>query len=175
MLTRRPRRLLAVAVLAAPTLALAAPALAQDPLVHARGHLTDLQPAATTPTDGARGSVSAWQTSTGTTVVLRLRGLDRDAAGASYGAHVHVGHCMAGEPLAAGPHYNSTGQPPVTVSDQTEVWLDFTITPGGTAYAKADVPFTIAPHAAHSVVVHAMTTAPDGTAGGRIACLPVHF
>lgn len=175
MLVRRSLRMLAAVVLAAPALAVAAPALAHEPLVHDRDHLTDLQPTSTTPTDGAQGSVSAWQTSRGTTVVLRLRGLDRAAAGESYGAHVHVGHCVAGEPLEAGPHYNSTGQPPVTVSDQTEVWLDFTITPGGTALAIAKVPFTIDPHGAHSVVVHAMTTGPDGGAGPRIACLPVHF
>ncbi|WNB86478.1 superoxide dismutase family protein [Cellulomonas sp. ATA003] len=167
--------MLAVAVLAAPALAVTAPAVAHDPLVHDRGQLTDLQPTMTTPTDGAHGSVSAWRTSRGTTVVLRLRGLDRDSAGQAYGAHVHVGHCVAGDPMEAGPHYNSTGQPPVTVSDQTEVWLDFSITPGGTALAIADVPFTIAHGAAHSVVVHAMTTAPDGGAGARIACLPVHF
>ncbi|WP_146902950.1 superoxide dismutase family protein [Cellulomonas aerilata] len=173
MHVRRPLRALAALALAAPTLALTAPAVA-DPLVHHHGPLTDLQPAASV-TDGARGSVSAWETSDGTTVVLRLRGLPRSAAGQEYGAHVHVGHCVPGNGALAGPHYNSTGQPPTAVSDQTEVWLDFTVGRGGTAYARADVPFTIPSGGAHSVVVHALPTSPDGSAGGRIACLPVHF
>jgi Cu/Zn superoxide dismutase len=176
MHVRRPLRALAAAVLVAPTLALTAPALAAEPLVHGRGPLTDLQRGMGTPTDGARGSVSAWQTHDGTTVVLRLRGMPRESAGERYGAHVHVGHCVEVEGLKAGPHYNVTGQPPTEVSEDTEVWLDFTIGRGGTAYAIAKVPFTIPSHAAHSVVVHAEPTNPGtGGAGGRIACLPVHF
>ena len=175
MPVRRPLRALLAAALVAPTLALTAPATAAEPLVHHHGPLTDLQPAAPAPTDGAKGSVSAWQTGDGTTVVLRLRGLDRAAAGQRYGAHVHVGHCVEGNGTAAGPHYNITGQPPSIVSPRTEVWLDFTVGVGGTGYAVARVPFTIPDGAAHSVVVHATETNPDGTAGGRIACLPVHF
>ena len=173
MFVRRSLSAAAVAVLAVG--ALAAPGQAAGPLVHSRADLTDLQdtPAAT---DGARASVTAWETRHGTTVVLRLRGLDREDAGTSYGAHVHVGHCVAGDGDAAGPHYNATGQPPVTVSDRTEVWLDFTVGRGGTALAIARVPFTIPEGAAHSVVVHERTTNPTtGGAGARIACLPVHF
>jgi Cu/Zn superoxide dismutase len=176
MLVRRPMRVLAATALVVPTLALTAPALAAEPLVHHHGALTDLNLDAAAPTDGATGSVSAWRTSTGTTVVLRVRGMDRDAAGQRYGAHVHVGHCVEDDGPEAGPHYNVTGQPPEVVSDDTEVWLDFTVGRGGTAYAVAEVPFTIPSGAAHSVVVHAMATDPDnGNAGGRIACLPVHF
>jgi len=173
MTVRRSLTTVALAVLAVG--AFAAPGQASGPLVHSRGVLTDLQPATSAPTDGAQASVTAWQTSRGTTVVLRLRGLDREHAGHTLGAHVHSGHCVAGQPAEAGPHYNSTGQPPVTVSDETEVWLDFTIGQGGTAYAIAHVPFTIPSGAAHSVVVHEHATDPTGAAGGRLACLPVHF
>jgi Cu/Zn superoxide dismutase len=176
MLVRRPLRALSAAALLAPTLALAAPAAAADPLVHHHGRLTDLQVAVDAPTDGATGSVSAWRTPDGTTVVLRLRGMPRDAAGERYGAHVHVGPCVEGQGGEAGAHYNITGQPPTEVSADTEVWLDFTIGRGGTAYAIAEVPFTIPAGAARSVVVHAEPTDPDtGGAGGRIACLPVRF
>jgi Cu-Zn family superoxide dismutase len=169
MLIRRSLRALAAVAVVSPTLAFA-------PLVHTHEPLTDLQLTQEDVTDGAKGSVTAWETRHGTSVVLRLRGLDRAHAGHTYGAHVHVGHCVEGEGSEAGPHYNVTGQPPTEISDETEVWLDFTVGRGGTAYVRADVPFTIPHGAAHSVVVHEHGTHPDtGLAGGRIACLPVHF
>jgi Cu/Zn superoxide dismutase len=96
------------------------------------------------------------------------------------GAHVHVGSCVAGDGAAAGPHYNSTGIPPVAVSDRTEVWLDFVIDSNGTAQAETTVPFLIAVGGAGSLVIHAAETSsgplpPAGTAGPRWACLPVQF
>ena len=73
---------------------------------------------------------------------------------------------------ASGPHYNvSTATPPV-VSDQTEVWLDFTVTTDGTGAGDASVPFVPVP-GDRAVVVHAEETAPNGTAGARLVCLPV--
>jgi Cu-Zn family superoxide dismutase len=46
----------------------------------------------------------------------------------------------------------------------------------GTAKATAKVPFTIAPGAASSVVIHALPTDPaTGLAGARLACLPAAF
>lgn len=157
---------------------LAAPALLLGPLVHHHGPLTDLQPAASTSTDGARGSVSAVASGSGTLVVLRVTGLDRDAAGQTFAAHVHVGRCVTGDASAVGPHYNHdvvTGHDPVRVSPDTEVWLDFTVRPGGTAYAVARVPFTIEPGDASSVAMHPVHTGHMGAAGGPVACLPVHF
>lgn len=169
------RSLSAVALAALAVGALASPGQATGPLVRSHGVLTDLQ-ATSAPTDGARASVSAWRTSRGTTVVLRLRGLDRDHAGHRFGAHVHVGECVAGAPAVAGPHYNITGQPPTTISDRTEVWLDFTVGRGGTAHAIAHVPFAIPSGDARSVVVHEHGTDPvTGAAGARLACLPVDF
>ncbi len=106
-----------------------------------------------------------------TRVALRLRGLDAAAAGNRYGAHIHVGPCVAGDGAAAGPHYNAGGG----VSEETEVWLDFVIGANGTAAASTTVPFVIAPGTAQSLVIHALPTDPTGAAGARIACLPVEF
>jgi hypothetical protein len=104
-------------------------------------------------------------------VHLIVRGLDRNAAGMAFGAHVHIGPCVEGDGAAAGPHYNSGGPP----SPDTEVWLDFTVTNGGSGIGRTVVPFLIPPGGAASVVIHAMPTDPTGAAGARQACLPVEF
>lgn len=162
--------LAAAAVLAAG----AVPAGAATSVVTASGPLSDLS-AGAHATDGAYGRLYAVAPGDGNTYVyFIITGLDSDAAGATYGAHVHVGPCVAGNGTAAGPHFNTgTGGPP---SLQNEVWLDFTVRPGGVAVSRATVPFEIASGAAQSVVVHANPTeAGTGLAGGRIACLPVEF
>jgi Cu-Zn family superoxide dismutase len=107
-----------------------------------------------------------------TTVTLKVQGLDHAAAGTVLGAHVHAGSCVAGDGAAAGPHYNNGGG----ISDETEVWLDFTIQANGTGAATTTVPFTIPPGGAGAVVIHAMhTDHGTGLAGPRWACLPVEF
>ncbi len=142
--------------------------------VRSSGALTDLSVATADATDGARASAFA-VTRHGhhTRVVLRLRGLDRASAGTTYGAHVHVGSCVAGDGAAAGPHYNSTGG--TTVDPTTEVWLDVTVRANGTARSSATVPFVIPHGGAKSIVIHAMPTMPNGSAGARLACLPMEF
>ena len=113
-----------------------------------------------------------------TLVVLHLRGLDRDAAGQRFGAHVHVGPCVPGVGAAAGPHDDddvATGVSDDALLHDDEVSLDFTVRPGGTASAVTRVPFTIASGDAQSVVVHALPTDDAGMAGGPLACLPVDF
>ncbi len=155
----------------------ATPAGAAVTSITAAGPLSDLS-TAVDPTDGASAVVRSLATSAGTMVRLSLRGLDQAFAGVEYGAHVHVGPCVAGDGAVAGPHYNSTGLPGTegrVVSEQTEVWLDFVIDGKGRASSKAKVPFVIPKGAAGSVVIHAAPTAPDGTAGARLACLPVKF
>lgn len=149
----------------------AVPAHAAD--VRVAGPLMDLQ-ATADATDGATGRVSVNTASGHTTVVLHLQGLDAGAAGRRFGAHVHVGPCVAGNGTAAGPHYNSdvaAGVDEPEVSARTEVWLDFVVTPAGTATSVAQVPFAIPAGGARSVVVHHDETAPNGTAGARLACL----
>lgn len=152
----------------------AGPAVAQPSVVNAAGPLTLLS-AGAHPADGAYGRLYAVAPGNGTTyVVFIVSGLDPAAAGTTLGAHVHVGPCIAGKGAAAGPHYNTgTGGVP---SPENEVWLDFTILPGGVAYAYTVVPFEIAPGRARSVVIHARPTEEGtGLAGARLACLPVEF
>ena len=58
------------------------------------------------------------------------------------------------------------------ISEDTEVWLDFTVDDGA-ATSTASVPFVPLP-GDHSVVIHALATDHDtGLAGARLACLPV--
>lgn len=124
------------------------------------------------PTDGAWAVASATVGNGRTVVVLNVKDLDRNEAGRTFGAHVHVGPCVAGDGLAAGGHYKVDGAP---VSPDTEVWLDFTVTNGGTGHAQAVVPFEIAPGAARSIMIHRDSTAPNGVAGPRLACIPLEF
>jgi hypothetical protein len=130
--------------------------------------LRDLRPDVADPTDGARAAAFAVTTPWATGVLLVLHDLDPAAAGRTLGAHVHVGPCQAGAGAAAGPHY--THRPPP--SPLTEIWLDVTVGRRGSASAAALVPFGLPPAAAGSIVVHERPTAPDGTAGARLACLP---
>jgi Cu/Zn superoxide dismutase len=164
------RTALAVGIAASVLVAGVSPAGASGAIV-SRGYLRDLAPAAANVTDGARASVVAIAGHDHTFVLLVVRGLDPAAVGLTFGAHVHVGPCVAGDGAAAGPHYNSGGPP----SPTTEVWLDFTVRPGGIGVAHTRVPFVIPPGGAGSVVIHAMPTDPMGVAGARQACLPVAF
>jgi superoxide dismutase, Cu-Zn family len=139
--------------------------------VRSAGPLVDLQPTVANPADGAFAQFAATKSDGTMTAYLVIYGMNPAAAGEVHGAHVHTGPCVAGDGAAAGPHYNSGGPP----SPSTEVWLDFTIQPNGSAYSTTTVPFVIPPGGAMSVVVHAAPTAPGGAAGARIACLPVNF
>jgi Cu-Zn family superoxide dismutase len=82
---------------------------------------------------------------------------------------------VAGNGAAALGHYNTdvlAGVTPPEVSERTEVWLDLAVDDGA-ATATASVPFVPLP-GARSVVVHALATdSHTGTAGARLACLPV--
>ncbi|MGF1668578.1 MAG: hypothetical protein ACFCVC_20130 [Acidimicrobiia bacterium] len=149
----------------------AVPALAGVGLF-SRGPLTDLA-VEDSATDGAWAVAKATVTADRTTVNLTVRHLDLALGqpGTTFGAHVHVGPCAVGDGASALGHYNHGGG----VSSETEVWLDFTITRGGTGHATAIVPFAIPARGARSIVIHALPTAPDGTAGTRLACLPLEF
>ncbi|HUR22788.1 MAG TPA: hypothetical protein VMZ73_02845 [Acidimicrobiales bacterium] len=166
---------LATAALAAGLAVGTGPAGAATTFVQSNGSLVDLQPAVANATDGATASLWGVSSGGGTTFWVFIQGLDPDAVDTTYGAHIHVGPCVAGNGAAAGPHYNAGGTP----SPDTEVWLDFTVLPGGYGYAVTTVPFDIQPGAARSMVIHAEPTqeggATPGAAGARQACLPVNF
>lgn len=141
-------------------------------VVTASAPLSDLSPGTADPTDAATGQfVAVGIDGRGTRSVLVITGLHPSAVGTTFGAHVHKGMCVAGAPAAAGAHYNAGG----SVSGETEVWLDFTVRPGGVAFAHSSVPFTIAAGQASSVVIHRLATDATGAAGPRMACMPVAF
>ena len=174
MSIERPRRAIAAVIAAAAVVLPAALAGATPVDVRGAGELQDLQTATAQPTDGASAQVTATVADGGTTVTLKVEGLDHAAAGTVLGAHIHRGTCVAGDGAAAGPHYNSTGG--TVISDQTEVWLDFEVQRNGTGRAETHVPFVIPHGAASAVVIHAMhTNDTTGAAGPRWACLPVLF
>jgi hypothetical protein len=176
----------AVGLVSMAALAAAAPAQAEAAThAHAeqaaahvfQGSLTDLQPVTSSPFDGARAKVVFVQHGGSSMFVLVLSGVGPEAAQHTYGAHLHTGPCVAGNGAAAGPHYNQStvnGVVPPDVSDQTEVWLDVTVGPDGGAVAIARVPFVPAP-GNRAIVVHEKATDDHGTAGARLACLPVSW
>ena len=135
--------------------------------------LRDFAPAAAGPFDGARAKLTL-VADDNTQAVFVVHGVDPSVAGQTFGAHLHNGPCVAGNGPAALGHYNHSGTTPLTVNDQTEIWLDVTINDGGNARSAARVDW--APVAGmRSVVIHANPTAADGTAGARLACLPVEW
>ena len=166
---------MATAALAASLMVGSSPAGAASIFVESRGELSDYAPATHNATDGATADLWAVAAGGSTTFFLFLSGLDPTSEGNTYGVHIHVGPCVAGQPLTSGPHYNTGGTP----TTETEVWLDFTVLPGGYAFSYTPVPFTIEPGDAQSMVIHAQPTqaggATPGAAGGRQACLPVQF
>ena len=171
----------AVAVTGALTVLGAASATGAEPTrARGAGQLRDLQAGTEQPTDHATAQVVAVESDGSTTIKFKVQGIDHRAAGMELGAHIHVGPCLGGDGAAAGPHYNSTGNPPLVINDQTEVWLDVTVGANGTARAETTVPFVIPTGGAASLVIHADETStgpapPAGSAGPRWACLPVQF
>ena len=70
--------------------------------------LTDLQPGVDDPLDGATARLIMIEHAGSTTFVLIVTDIDPAVAGQTYGAHLHVGPCVAGDGAAAGPHYNQS-------------------------------------------------------------------
>ncbi len=164
----------APALAAVLTVALSAPAQACHRPTFA-GRLVDLQPATAGPLDGARAELTLGLHHGTTRARLSVTRIDRRAAGTAFATHLHVGPCVAGDGAAAGPHYNQDvveGRTPARVNPRTEIWLDFTVRRGGKAHAATTVPFVPKP-GRRSIVVHAVNS--DGTAGTRLACLPVSW
>ena len=192
MTTRRRTHLaaaLTTVALGAGGAALAAPSATAAPGWHATarsdavphtfaGDLVDLAPAVSGPFDGASAVVRMRSNTRGATFHLVVKGVAEAGRGESFGAHLHLGPCVPGTPAAALGHYNTdalAGVTPVVASPSTEVWLDFTVDADGTGAAVAHVPFVPMP-GNRSVVIHAESTNPStGTAGARLACLPVSW
>ena len=163
------------------TMATAAPAQArhQDDEVDLtfRGDLVDFTTTGPSPFDGARARLVMASRDDQTLFILIVTGVSREAVGETFGAHLHTGPCVATDWSAGGPHYNQSvieGAAIPTISAETEVWLDVTISSGGTAVAITSVPFVPVP-GNRSIVLHAEETSESGTAGARLACLPVSW
>jgi len=142
-----------------------------------RTDLRDLQPGSPGPLDQARARVELLTYKRTSTMILRVRDIDPAAADHRFGAHLHTGPCIAGDGAAAGPHYNAddiAGRVPATVSAQTEVWLDFTVSRTGSGTARAVVDFVPRP-GNRSIVIHQDPTDHHGVAGPRLACVPVSW
>jgi superoxide dismutase, Cu-Zn family len=146
------------------------------------GELADLSLGTKDVFDGARATAVMMSVEGGSFFRLRVRGLGESAVGEEYGAHLHDGKCVAGNGAAAGPHYNTTRDASgvaTSISDKTEVWLDFEVDSDRSARTTANVPF-VPPPGEHSIVLHASHTLHEtgaagtvGTAGARLACLPL--
>lgn len=105
-------------------------------------------------------------------MAFQVRGIDRAVAGTRYRRARPCRTLCRRRRSGRRTDYNSTGG--AVVGPSTEVWLDFTVRPDGTALAVALVPFVVPP-GARSIVIHAMARMPNGMAGARLACLPLQL
>jgi superoxide dismutase, Cu-Zn family len=120
---------------------------------------------------------------------VQVRGVDDNAVGKVYGAHLHQGPCGLAKDQAGvlqptvGPHYNTSDfdaekKVYTVINDQTEVWLDFEVDPFGNARSTARVPF-VPTAGERSITLHATATVHHqsdgvvGSAGAKLACLPL--
>jgi hypothetical protein len=153
------------------------------------GPLTDLSPSTKDPFDGAKAVATMMGVGGSTFFRLQVRGLDDSALGTKYGAHLHQGPCgLAADGVTAtvGPHYNTSGlaadgKTYTEITHRTEVWLDFEVDPFGNARSTTRVPF-VPTKGTRSITLHALPTAHHatetaavGTAGAKLACLPLEI
>ena len=131
---------------------------------------------------GARGAVQARSGEGTTTVMLAVRGVERQRV---YGAHVHMQPCGE-QPDAAGPHFQYAVDPvqpsvdPTFANPQNEIWLDLTTDETGAGSAESTVAWTFPDdRRPKSVVLHTAQTSSEpgeaGAAGDRVACISVDF
>ncbi|XRQ12071.1 superoxide dismutase family protein [Actinomadura welshii] len=110
-----------------------------------------------------------------TVVRLRVSGFPKQAAGRTFGAHVHVNGCGP-RPEDAGPHYQRHDAPPGTPLREKEIWLDVAIGHDGEGRSRTVVPWKVGKGKAGSLIVHAEPTDPEtGDAGARLTCTDVPF
>src|SRR5215207_8957197 len=71
------------------------------------GELTDYNTATTDGTfDSAEALLKVTETPDGTYFWIRVKGIDLEAAGDDFGAHLHTGPCLEDQPSASLSHYN---------------------------------------------------------------------
>jgi hypothetical protein len=140
------------------------------------GYLTDLSPTTDDVFDGAKASAVMIGMEGSSFFKLQITGIDDNAEGNEYPAHLHKGPCVAGQGASALGHYNAqeeAGLPaPWLVNTQTEVHLDFTVNSDGGARATANVPFIPFPKK-RSIVIHTDARPAAGSSPAHLACLPL--
>ena len=140
------------------------------------GYLTDLSPATDDVFDGAKASAVMIGMEGSSFFRLQITGIDDNAEGNGYPAHLHKGPCVAGQGASALGNYNTqeeAGLPaPWPVNSHTEVHLDFTVNSDGSARATANVPFIPLPNK-RSIVIHTDARSAAGSSPARLACLPL--
>jgi Cu/Zn superoxide dismutase len=140
------------------------------------GYLTDLSPTTDDVFDGAKASAVMIGMEGSSFFKLQITGIDDNAEGNEYPAHLHKGPCVAGQGASALGHYNTqeeAGLPaPWLVNTETEVHLDFTVNSDGSARATANVPFIPLP-GKRSIVIHTDARPAAGSSPARLACLPL--
>ena len=172
-----------VGLTAAAVLAVAAPALAGADVVRASGGLVTYAPTTTLERvpGTARGRLQVVASPRGTTTfVLVLHGLLPDS---DYGVHAHVADCV--DRQGAG-HFQAVPAPSPEENDsrfanpRNEVWLDVETDAEGSGTARAVVTWQFRPgQGPRSVIIHRDRTSTEdaagraGTAGPKLACLPV--
>jgi Cu-Zn family superoxide dismutase len=144
---------------------------------YSKGKLSDLSTATPDVFDGARATAFMMGINGESTFRLNVRGVDKDAVGKTYPAHLHEGPCVAGDGAAAGGHYNISGINPETklfneVSAKTEAWLTFKVTSDEDARITVTVPFVTKP-GERSIVIHTDAKPDPGKSPARLACLPL--
>jgi hypothetical protein len=140
------------------------------------GYLTDLSPTTDDVFDGAKASAVMIGMEGSSFFRLQITGIDDNAEGNEYPAHLHKGPCLVGQGASALDHYNSqeeAGLPaPWPVNSHTEVHLDFTVNSAGSARATANVPFIPLP-GKRSILIHTDAGPAAGSSRDRLACLPL--
>ncbi|WP_436500529.1 superoxide dismutase [Actinokineospora sp. HUAS TT18] len=157
-----------LAVIAALLVVFAAPASAAGGFETYRPGATEVTYDPAVPV-GSHARAIRFPAGRGTAVALLVHGLLPDR---HYGAHVHVNPCGP-LPADSGPHFQH--DPAAGANPTNEVWLDFTTDARGSAFTLTVVPWRFGGRPAGSVVIHDHHTAPDGTAGPRLACLTKGF
>ena len=138
------------------------------------GELTDYNTATTDgPFDSAEALVKVTETPDGTYFWIRVKGIDLEAAGDDFGAHLHTGPCLENQPSSALGHYNDTGG---EANRETEVWFDLVPDEYGVAVDQTLVSFVPDDpdnDGVMSIVIHAEDAATPGPLSPRLACIPL--
>jgi Cu-Zn family superoxide dismutase len=124
------------------------------------------------------GAATAWGTGTSKMrLQLTVSGMPQNK---TYGAHLHKLPCD--DAMKGGGHYenkpppaNATANDRAYANPTNEAWVDFITDINGKGTGLAVVDWVPRRGEAKAIVIHAMPTVEGGTAGAKLACLPIEF